>query len=87
VIQGITPPFFGRCMPAPSCFDTSDRSRKEQDMQEEKSRHWWQCEWNNESCVHRAAEWHPAIQLVLCEWHSTVYKGVDEVMATARRLA
>jgi hypothetical protein len=56
-------------------------------MQEEKNRHWWQCEWNNESCVHRAAEWHPAIQLVLCEWHSTVYKGVDEVMATAHKVA
>ena len=69
-------------MSAPSCFDTSDRSRKEQNMQsKEQARHWWQCEWRSEDCVNRASEWHPAIQMVLCDWHSTVVNTVDEVMA------
>lgn len=45
------------------------------------TKHWWQCEWRSADCVNRASEWHPAIQMVLCDWHSTVVNTVDEVMA------
>ncbi|GAG52587.1 unnamed protein product [marine sediment metagenome] len=50
-------------------------------MQEGKSEHWWQCEWDKgAACPNVVAEWHPAIQRVLCEWHSTVVHAVDGVM-------
>ena len=47
----------------------------------EQARHWWQCEWDNESCPTRATEWVPEAGKVVCDWHATVLKAVNEVMA------